>query len=317
MYMQSRVAMLFLASIGLALAQDRGSIVGTVTDAAGAAVPQAKIEITQLDTNAKYSLDSNEVGQYYSPNMPLGQYKVSVQKAGFSTATTDAVQVTSQTNVRVDIKLQVGAVTQSVDVTSQGELLDTSTATITKSLTTKYLDELPLISFGEHANITAFFQYLPGGEGTNPIAPVMDGSQASTNEVFIDGAAAAPGVFRGSVWENGAAVQHYGEFNVVSNAFSAEYGRTGTFFYTLTIKSGTNELHGTVYDNFVNTALNARDFFSTTRQIYHQNGGGYTIGGPMFIPKVYDGRNKTFFFFGHDLFYSKGAFTGALQTIPN
>jgi len=310
-------AVLFLGSLGVAFAQDRGTVVGTVTDAAGAAVPQAKIEIVQLDTNAKYSLDTNDVGQYYSPNMPLGQYKVTVQKAGFSTATTDAVQVTSQTNVRVDIKLQVGAVTQSVEVTSQGELLDTSTATVTKSLTTKYLDELPLISFGEHANITAFFQYLPGGEGTNPIAPVMDGSQASTNEVFIDGAAAAPGVFRGSVWENGAAVQHYGEFNVVSNAFSAEYGRTGTFFYTLTIKSGTNELHGMVYDNFVNTALNARDFFSPSRQIYHQNGGGYTIGGPMYIPKVYDGRNKTFFFFGHDLFYSKGAFTGALQTIPN
>ena len=88
------IALSFLGAASVALAQDRGTMVGTVTDAVGAAVPQAKIEIVQLDTNAKWSLDTNEVGQYYSPNMPLGQYRVSVQKAGFSTATTDAVQVT-------------------------------------------------------------------------------------------------------------------------------------------------------------------------------------------------------------------------------
>jgi hypothetical protein len=313
--------LLFLGFASFALAQDRGTMVGTITDAAGAAVPQAKVQITQLDTNAKWSLDTNDVGQYYSPNMPLGQYKITVQKEGFSTATSDTVQVSSQTNVRVDIKLQVGAVAQSVEVTSQGALLDTSTATVSKSISTKTLEDLPLISFGEHANISAFFQYLPGGESRNSAfsdsaAPIMDGSQPSSNEVYIDGAAASPGVFRGSIWENGAAVQHYGEFNVVTNSFSAEYGRTGTFFYSVTIKSGTNDLHGNVYDNFVNTALNARDFFAATRQIYHQNGGGYTIGGPFYIPKVYDGRNKTFFFFGHDLFYSKGAQSGALQTIP-
>jgi hypothetical protein len=84
----------------------------------------------------------------------------------------------------------------------------------------------------------------------------------------------------------------------------------------MTTKSGTNQIHGSAYDNFVNTDLNARDFFQATRQIYHQNEGGYTIGGPVYIPKLYNGRNKTFFFFGEDLFYSKGAMTGTLLTIP-
>ena len=311
------ITMLLLTTLGPVLAQDRGTIEGTVTDTSGAVIPGAAIRIVQSGTNASWSLIANEVGRYYAPNLPLGSYRVSVQKEGFTTTSTEGVEIRSQSNVKLDFSLQVGTVAENVEVTGQSTLLDTSSATNTASITTKYMDELPLISFGEHANITAYFQYLPGGEGTNPAAPVMDGSQASSNEVFVDGAAASPGVFRGSIWENGAAVNHYGEFNVVTNAFSAEYGRTGTFFYSVTVKSGTNALHGSLYDNFVNTALNARDFFSPTRQIYHQNGGGYTVGGPVYIPKIYNGRNRTFFFFGHDLFYSTGAFTGALQTIPS
>jgi hypothetical protein len=92
--------------------------------------------------------------------------------------------------------------------------------------------------------------------------------------------------------------------------------RTGTWFYSVTTKSGNNDLHGSAYDYFVNTALNARDFFQATRQIYHQNNGGVTLGGPVYIPKVYNGRNKTFFFVGVDLFYSVGAQQGNLLTIP-
>ena len=308
--------LLSLALFVPAFAQDRGTIEGTVTDTAGAAVPLAKIEIVQLDTNAKWSLDSNDTGRYYSPNMPLGQYKVTVQKDGFATAISNGFAVSSQSSVRVDIKLQVAAVSQSVEVNGQAEMLDTSTTTISESLTTKSLNELPLISFGQKADVTAYLQYLPGAEGNTTSAPSMSGSEASTNEVFVDGAPASDGVFRGSIWENGAAITHYGEFNVVTNAFSAEYGRTGTFFYTVTVKSGTNQLHGSVYDNFVNTDLDARDFFTATRQIYHQNGGGFTLGGPVYIPKVYNGRNRTFFFYGQDLFYSTGAETGTLLTIP-
>jgi hypothetical protein len=314
---KAAIALLILfGSLGLAFGQDRGSIEGTVTDSAGAAVPLAKIEIVQLDTNAKWSLDSNDTGRYYSPNMPLGQYRVTVHKDGFSIATSNAFTVSSQSNARVDIKLQVASVATSVDVSGQAEMLDTSTTTINTSLITKSLAELPLISFGQKADITDYLAYLPGAEGNTTSAPAMSGSEASTNEVFVDGAPASDGVFRGSIWENGAAVTHYGEFNVVTNSFSAEYGRTGTFFYTVTVKSGTNQLHGSIYDNFVNTDLDARDFFTATRQIYHQNGGGFTLGGPVYIPKVYNGRNRTFFFYGQDLFYSTGAETGTLLTIP-
>jgi hypothetical protein len=317
--------LLFLSALCTAWAQDRGNIEGTVTDPTGSTIPAARVKVVQAGTNASWSLEANEVGRYYAPNLPLGNYRVTVQKEGFSTATSGEVEVRSQVTARVDVKLQVGAVSENIEVTGEAALVDTSSSTVSASLGTKQLEELPFISFGEHANITSYLQYLPGAESTPAItgsptgvaiSPVMNGSQAMTTEVFVDGAPASDGVFQGSIWENGAAVNHYGEFNIVTNSFSAEYGRTGTWFYSVTTKAGTNALHGSVYDNFVNTALNARDFFTATRQIYHQNEGGYTIGGPVYLPKVYDGRNRTFFFFGQDLFYSKGAMTGTLMTIP-
>ena len=318
-------ALLLLSALVPAWAQDRGNIEGTVTDASGSAVPAAKVKIVQSGTNASWSLEANDVGRYYAPNLPLGNYRVTVQKEGFSTATSGEAEVRSQVTARVDVKLQVGAISENIQVTSEAPLVDTSSSTVSASLASKQLSELPFISFGEHANIASYLQYLPGAESTPAItgsptgaamSPVMNGSQTMTTEVFVDGAPASDGVFQGSVWENGAAVNHYGEFNIVTNSFSAEYGRTGTWFYSVTTKAGTNDLHGSVYDNFVNTALNARDFFQATRQIYHQNEGGYTLGAPVYIPKIYNGRNKTFFFFGHDLFYSKGAMTGTLMTIP-
>jgi hypothetical protein len=317
--------LLFWSALCTGWAQDRGNIEGTVTDPTGSTIPGASVKIVQSGTNASWSLEANDIGRYYAPNLPLGNYRVTVQKEGFSTATSPEVEVRSQVTARMDIKLQVGAVAENVEVSGEAPLVDTSSSTVSSSLGTKALEELPFISFGEHANITSYLQYLPGSESTPAItgsptgaaiSPVMNGSQAMTTEVFVDGAPASDGVFQGSVWENGAAVNHYGEFNIVTNSFSAEYGRTGTWFYSVTTKAGSNALHGSLYDNFVNTALNARDFFQATRQIYHQNEGGYTLGGPVYIPKLYNGRNKTFFFFGQDLFYSTGAMTGTLMTIP-
>jgi hypothetical protein len=318
-------ALLLLSALIPAWAQDRGNIEGTVTDATGSAVPAARVKIVQSGTNASWSLEANEVGRYYAPNLPLGSYRITVQKEGFSTATSTEVEVRSQVTARMDIKLQVGAVAENVEVTGEAALVDTSSSTVSASLGTKQLEELPFISFGEHSNITSYLQYLPGAESTPAltgaptgaaVSPVMNGSQTMTTEVFVDGAPASDGVFQGSLWENGATVNHYGEFNIVTNSFSAEYGRTGTWFYSVTTKAGTNDLHGSIYDNFVNTALNARDFFTATRQIYHQNEFGYTIGAPVYLPKLYNGKNKTFFFFGHDIFLSKGAMTGTLMTIP-
>src|SRR5258708_4444775 len=298
--------LLLMGSLSWVGAQDRGAIEGTVSDASGAAVPSAKIQIVQIDTNAGYNVSTNEVGRYYVPSLPLGQYRIIAQKEGFSTATREPIEIRSQTNARVDIVLRVGDVSQNVDVQAEAELLDTATPPRSASLTKKYIEDLPLISFGARSDITSYARYLPA----------TGGNQGLTSEVFVDGAPSSTGVLRGAINENGGAVTHYGEFNIVNNSFSAEYGRTGTTFVNVTIRSGTNDVHGGLYDFFVNDALNARDFFQAKRQIYRQNNGGYTLGGPVVLPHLYNGRNRTFFFFGHDLFYSRGAQSGTLITIP-
>src|SRR5689334_7691756 len=214
-----RTALLFWFLLCPAFAQDRGNIEGTVSDSSGAVVPAAKARIIQTGTNAGWSFVANDVGRYYAPNLPLGRYRVTVQKEGFSTATSDVVEISSQVNVRVDIRLQPGSITDTVQVTSQADLLDTATATVSASVSTKQLHELPFISFGQKADIANYLQYLPGAENTpaltgapagSSVTPIMDGAQAYISEVFVDGAPASDGVFRGSLWENGAAVNHYG-----------------------------------------------------------------------------------------------------------
>lgn len=300
-----------------AFAQDRGTIEGSVVDATGAAIPNASIRIVQTGTNASWTLEANQVGRYFLPNLPLGSYRVTVQKEGFSTATSETVEIRSQATVRVDITLQIGAVTQNVEVNANAALIDTASTTRADSVSTKLIDDLPVIAFGTRSDIASYLRYLPGTESSSSQTPIVNGSQSYATEVFIDGAPASDGVFRGSVLGNGGAVNHYGEFNIVTNSFSAEYGRTGTWFYSVTIKSGTNDLHGSVYDNFFNDVLNSRDFFQARRQKVRQNNGGYTLGGPVYLPKLYNGRNRTFFFFGHDLFYSKGGNQGDLLTIPS
>lgn len=316
--MYRTIAVLFLFSLLVpALAQDRGTIEGSISDATGAVIPAAQVRVVQVGTNATWTLEANQVGRYFLPNLPLGSYRVTVRKDGFNSATSETIEIRSQTTVRLDITLQVGAVAQNVEVAANAPLIDTASTTRADSISTKLIDDLPVIAFGTRSDIASFLRYLPGTENSSSQVPIVNGSQTYATEVFIDGAPASDGVFRGSVLGNGAAVNHYGEFNIVTNSFSAEYGRTGTWFYSVTIKSGTNELHGSVYDHFFNDVLNARDFFQATRQKVRQNNGGYTVGGPVYLPKLHDGRNRTFFFFGHDLFYSKGGNQGDLLTIPS
>jgi len=311
-----QIACLLFGLLIPAFAQDRGTIEGTVSDASGASIPSAQVRIVQAGTNASWTVETSQVGRYFVPNLPLGSYRVTVQKEGFSTATSETIEIRSQTTARVDITLQVGAVSQNVEVNANAAMIDTASTTRVDSVATKLIDDLPVIAFGTRSDIASYLRYLPGTENSSSQSPIVNGSQSYATEVFLDGAPASDGVFRGSVLGNGTAVNHYGEFNIVTNSFSAEYGRTGTWFYSLTIKSGTNELHGSLYDNFFNDILNARDFFQASRQKVRQNNGGYTVGGPVYLPKMYDGRNRTFFFFGHDLFYSTGGNQGDLLTIP-
>jgi hypothetical protein len=302
---------------GLLLAQaDRATIEGVVTDASGASIAAATVKTLRIETNDVIQLKTNEAGRYFLPNLPLGTYRVTVEKEGFRTAVVDNLLLQSQMSVRADVRLTIGQVTDRVEVTAEAPMLDASTATITAQLTTKQIGELPMITVGRKRDITAYLQFLPGVTSASTWGARVNGSNPGNSEVFLDGAPASQGNVRGGIQENGPAVEQVGEFSVVTNSFNAEYGRTGSWFTNVTIRSGTNAVHGSAYDYFDNDALNARSFFQQTRSIVRHNEGGFTLGAPVYLPKIYNGRNKTFFFFGQQLVYYTNTNSGGLFTVP-
>jgi hypothetical protein len=312
--------LLLTVSFGAAnflLAQaDRATIEGIVSDASGAAVADAKVSVIRIETNSLIPLRTNEVGRYYAANLPLGTYRVTVEKTGFRAAQVDNLILQSQMNVRADVRMEVGSMTERVEVTADAPMLDASTATITAQLTTKQIQELPLITVGRKRDITSYLAFLPGVTTNSTWGARVNGSNPGNSEVFLDGAPASQGNVRGGIQENGPAVEQVGEFSVVTNSFNAEYGRTGSWFTNITIRSGTNQIHGSAFDFFDNDALNARSFFQQIRSTVRHNEGGFTLGAPVYLPKIYNGRNKTFFFFGQQLVYYTNTNSGSLFTVP-
>jgi hypothetical protein len=323
------LALVVLAANGVLFAQtDRGIVEGLLTDPAGAAVPNARVQVINIDTNSTLDFFTNEFGNYLAPGLPLGSYRIMVHKEGFRSVVREPVLVRAQSRVRVDFTFQIGSASETVTVSAEAPLLDVSATSAPSNLPAKFIDDLPMIVFGEKRNITDNLRFLPGNTSTNGSlgsgepaeswsGRVNSAVQGST-EVFVDGAPSSEwGTRRGAVLENGPVVEQVAEYTVVANAFNAEYGGFGSWFTTVTMKSGTNAVHGMVYDYFGNDDLNARSFFQgPVKQKLRQNEGGFQVGGPVYIPKVYDGRNRTFLFFGQGLYYARLGGTGGLQTVP-
>jgi hypothetical protein len=304
---------------GMLFAQiDRGAIVGQVTDSTGAVVPGAKIQVTNVNTNTAIALEANDQGLYTASNLPAGTYRVVVSNAGFKTATSAAAELRSSITLRVDIKLQPGLVTESVTVTGEAPILDVGTTNNSTGMQDNLIEQMPVIVAGTQRAITDYLQQLPGYTSGGSFTPQASGSLAGDTETYIDGGPASEwGIARGGIGEVSPSIEQVGEFSVVQNAFNAEYGGFGSWFTNVVLKSGTNELHGSVYDHLGNSALNAKSYFSTTGVTpFKQNEGGFTVGGPVVLPKIYNGRNKTFFFGSLGLFYSRVGASGATMTLP-
>jgi len=311
----------FVLLIGLVLVPaeaqiDRGTIIGVVTDQTGAIIPGAKVKIIQVDTNSTIELSTNNEGIYIAPNLPAATYRVTIDATGFGTFVRQPVEVRSRVEVRVDATLQPGAVTEAVNVSAEAPLLDTAAVNNSASMKSDLIQELPMIVVGTKRDITGFLNNLPGTTQTNTFVPSVNAAPTGATEAFIDGAPASERIMRGAISENGPVLEQVGEVNVVTNAFNAEYGGFGNWFTSVTIKSGTNVLHGSVFDHLGNDKLNARSFFQPRRTAYRQNEGGFTLGGPVVIPKLYNGKDKTFFFGSLGVFFSRYGASNNIITIP-
>jgi Carboxypeptidase regulatory-like domain len=297
---------------------DRGSITGAVTDAGGSRIPAARITATQRETNAQFKATTTESGEFVLPSLPLGPYRVVIESDGFKSAARDNVRLESGSTVRLDTQLELGSVQQSIEIQGQSSQLQTDSAKIANQIPNKLIEDLPTVVSGnmrspfDLANITA---QVSGGDQDFRIG----GGQQGTFGVMLDGASANTNRAGSTLWAsvNAPSLDAITEFTVETNGFKAEFGRAGGGVISFVSKSGTNGIHGTAFDFIRNNAFDARGFFNSTTPVYRQHDFGATLGGPVRIPKLYNGRDKTFFFVSYEGFRNRvGGSTSAIALPP-
>lgn len=301
---------------------DRGSISGTVTDSTGAVIPGAKIVVTNPSTNATLNTVSSESGDYTAPNLPVGVYSVRVEREGFKPALLSNVNVNAGLNARGDITLEIGASQQVVEVQAQAAALQTEDAKAATTITNKLVDDLPLVVGGALRSPFDLATLTPEAKNFGDNNFALGGGQSASYGTNLDGVSANTTRALTASWVavNTPSVEAITEFTVESNGFKAEYGHAGGGMMSFSSKSGTNSFHGNVYEFLRNDALDANRFFSNAlnqrKAVYKQSDFGATVGGPVWIPKIYNGRNKTFFFFSYEGFRNRKGATATSATVP-
>ena len=314
-----------LALVGLVRAADvTGSIDGVVKDQSGAVATGIDVSVTNNGTNASYRAVTDNTGSYFLRELPVGDYTLTVEANGFKKFVANNLRVQVNEAIRVDINLEVGNVAETVDVSGQAETVDTNSITLKNVVDQQRIENLPLNGRNptqlmqlvagvqpdnQNANVTSDTTY----PGVTPVA--VNGGRANTTNYILDGAenndhySNAP-----NPMPNPDALQ---EFSVQTNTFSAEFGRNVGGIVNAVTRSGTNQIHGSVFEYLRNTDLNASNFFTPGQgDGLKRNQFGATIGGPVFIPKLYDGRNKTFFFFSYQGTRTRQAPSKVEQPVP-
>ena len=318
---------LSVCAVSLHSQTTNGSIQGTVTDASGATVGGASVTGRNLDTGLTQRTTTTDAGIYSLPNLPPGRYSVTVEAPNMKKYSREGVTVSTGSTVSLDIPMQVGAVSDSVTVTADALQLETATSDIGATVQSTLVANLPLAVAGTIRNPVEFIKLVPGfvgGVDNNPGSNHSDdfkvnGGQEGGTDVLVDGVSISL-VSPNTQWNKGVSSDAVQEFKVLQSNFSPEYGESGDGIVSLTMKSGTNQLHGSAYEYLRNTVLNANSWTNNLqgfkRSLDRQNDFGATIGGPVYIPKLYDGRNKSFFFFAYEGFRFQNGGTGT-RSLPN
>jgi len=324
------ITLCLLLTTGALLAQgDRGTITGTIQDSTGAVISEASITATNVETGANYNTKSTTTGNYTLSQLPTGSYKVSVESQGFKTYVRSGITVPVAQTLRIDVPLEVGQANQSITVSADAALLKTEGGETSHNVATQTLDELPILGTGSSQassagirNPIAVVQVIPGTYSVLNSVVKINGAPSNTMSIRIEGQDATNGYIPATPAQNQPGVDAIQEFAVQTSNFDAEYGQVGGGFFNLTIKSGTNQFHGSVYDYFVNEAFNAGQPFTNngrgglTNPVARRNDYGATIGGPVWIPHVYNGHDKTFFFFNWEQFRETDQISTQAITVP-
>ena len=304
---------------------DRGVITGIVTDQQNAPLVDASLQIRSQETGVLTSVTTSSAGNYTTPPLIIGNYDVTVQVAGFKVFTATGIRLDSGQTFRQDIRLEVGDVTQKLEVSASGESINATNAEVSASVDQKYYEDLPAVVSTEMRLPENMLYTVPGFVSLKPTNSFpagtqfhsrLNGGQRTAFENYLDGASYGEVSGHNQTQERSAPFESIREMRVIENTFSAQYGHTSGGFVEYTTKSGTSKLHGTLYEYLQNNALNARGEVAIAPPILRQNSYGFAVGGPVWIPKVYDGRPKTFFFFNFDQMKMRQAAFNSFLTIP-
>ncbi len=339
---------LLLISVTALGQTDRGTITGTISDPASAVVANAMVEAKNEATGVVYRASSSNTGNYTVPQLPAGTYDLSITVTGFKKFLRPKITVDVAAIVRIDAMLEVGTASESVTVTEAAPILDTESTQVAYNVATSNLNDLPVLTLSGSMNAyqgsSNFFEGNGGlGNIRNPLAGLellpgtnfatdnvlrVNGMPSSSESINIEGQNANNGLMGQLTQMVQGSTDAIQEVAIQTSNYAAEFGQAGGGYFNYTMKSGTNQFHGSVYDYFTNEALNAGLPFTDAgtiesskagqhiRNPIRQNDYGFTFGGPVVIPKIYNGHNRSFFFFSFEQFRQSNFTTNTIADVP-
>lgn len=302
----SSVLLLALGATGAFAQIQNARLEGSVMDSSGASIPGAKLQIVNTKTQVKGDAESNGTGFFFFPALQPGIYALTAEAGGFRKSTLTNIEVNVGVTIRQDIKLEVGAVTDSITVEFNAIRVQTTEATIQRAVTLRDIDTLPQLGRGPIALATYQPGVQLGGSPNDPSFARINGMRQGSNNNTLDGIDVNDAVNpRLGLTLNANNTDSVEEFRLITNGAKAEYGRNAGGTVELITRSGTNKFRGNLFEYHRNTVLNSNNFFNKSsgtellRPKFIQNQYGGSIGGPVTIPKVFNGKDKLFFFYNY------------------
>jgi hypothetical protein len=306
-------AFLVCASAGFA---QQATLTGTITDQSGAVVANAPVTVTHIETGTVISGATSATGNYTVSQLAIGTHNVTVALSGFKTYKRENVQLAAAQVLRLDISLEIGAQTESVTVTAAASMMKTDSSAVVHNITLDQMRNLPLMPVNGAAGSAssngfrdpfAVAQMLPGVRYQPSSVMEVNGLPTGSVQFRLEGQVMgnARGGFEALTHSTQPSVDAIEEVAVVTSNYAAEFGSVAGALFNVVMKSGGNQYHGSVYDYAVNEVLNATDPGAKLKNVERRHDYGGTFGGPVWIPKIYDGKNRTFFFFSMEQFRLK------------
>ncbi len=301
--------MVWLGSIHAGAQEFRGAILGHVQDPSGAVVAGALVTITNTATNVAVTAKTADDGSYLVPFLVPGPYRVTAEMTGFKKALRDGIEVRVQDRLTVDLVLEVGATSETIEVTAAAPLLEVNSATMGQVIDNRQIVSMPLNGRSTYlltrlapgvmpTDTRTFTRPFDNGAISNSS---LSGNRGRANEVLLDGIS---NVGADNTITFTPSIDATQEFKVQTNTYDAEFGRSAGGVVNVTVKSGTNQVHGSLFEFFRNNVLDANNFFNNRvgaeKAPLHYNQFGASFGAPVYLPKIYNGRDRTFFFFNYE-----------------